>query len=460
MSRVDSSLDLRLFQHQVGWAAEEMRDRSLIELARWICVQIRRSDDEETQSLARLLIHLLRMDAPEQHRAEDALIDALQHRFYAQVPRRVLRDEPRRNVDWSDTYRRALTGTPTTFVSQEVEQKPDRALMGALVYQAHQWRDMLGASEKSSHQERADALDAASKRHLPTLQGALQPLSPPLMHRLRQNGTEAYRLSVLLNRVFAQQHTRPERLISTIRKAIDEADGWWSSEDADSQNAWNGILEFSILTAITRVADMSPNWALDSIDTDKTYQAHLTHTDAPLRLTVQKSPPGADAFKSIRKRAGMAKYRDARDSQPDICLTFTHTGTEASVSVLGDAKRNATGDHGGDYLYSSFRTAPYYMSAFADALGLHVDKGEPVGAIRPTFTLFFRQGIEAPHPAREALANGDAENVPPILAFDIEHHLGLKASDPENNSSWSAPILEDWLACITRQARDRLCEGA
>jgi hypothetical protein len=58
------------------------------------------------------------------------------------------------------------------------------------------------------------------------------------------------------------------------------------------------------------------------------------------------------------------------------------------------------------------------------------------------------------------LANGDAENVPPILAFDIEHHLGLKASDPENHSSWSAPILEDWLACITRQARDRLCGGA
>jgi hypothetical protein len=456
MDVTSSDLDLDLFLTQAAWATGVLEDDSLSGMVQWICSQVKAGDE-----LHRFLLHLLRLDAPEQIQAENHLCEVLQITYTSQVPQRVVQDAPGRSVEWGETYMRALTGAPTEFVCRHTETRPDEELTGALLFQARQWRDLLRGSGRSIHNERADRLDEATEMH--SGQHTLRhyrPLTPALLHRLRQHGPRSARAAEALTRVFTHQHSRPERVLTIVRDAFSSVSGFWSSDTDARKSAWNNLLEVSILTAITRVAAASPNWTLDSIDTDQTYQAHLTHTDAPLRLTVQKSPPGADAFTSIRKRAGMAKYRDARDSQPDICLTFTHTGTEASVSVLGDAKRNATGDHGGDYLYSSFRTAPYYMSAFADALKLHVDEGEPVGAIRPTFTLFFRQGIEAPHPAREALANGDAENVPPILAFDIEHHLGLKASDPENHSSWSAPILEDWLDCITRQARDRLCGRA
>lgn len=466
MGRIDVDYDLELFSKQVGWAAGVADDKELIEVVRWICLQLSRDETTDgMEALSRFLLRLLRLDTPEQIEAEKRLVSLLSRSFHSKVVHTTVADVPGRDVDWSETYARSLTGRPTRFVSRDVERRPDDQLMGALLYQAQQWSDVLKTSGRPSHQERADQLSQVVDQHPRRTELRLSPLSQPMLQRLQQKGEEARQAAVALSRVLSYQHSRPQRLVDAVTRAVDSSDGWWSGEAAADQSAWNGLLEFSVLSAITQTAARSAAWNLCSLDTQKTYRARLEHRFLPLQLTVQKSAPVPDVFTQIRQEAGMTKNQTARDSQPDICLTFSNVETEASISVLGDTKRNASlQNEGADLFRDGLRTATYYLSAYGKALDTQFsEQVGPRGAIRPTFTLFFRQGTETKDRVREALRKRASRSIPPILACDIENHFDLEGSVrnsdvAKQDEDWHSDFLVDWFDCISTQAVSLLHE--
>lgn len=84
------------------------------------------------------------------------------------------------------------------------------------------------------------------------------------------------------------------------------------------------------------------------------------------------------------------------------------------------------------------------------------------GCIRPTVTLFFRQGIESESQGSRAVEKpASYSGIPPILACDIKEHFGLDnaASDGKKSGTdegWSSPFLKRWLKCISEQAIEHL----
>lgn len=460
MARVGINYDLELFSKQVGWAAGAAGEKGLIEVVQWICLQLSRDETlEDTEALSRFLLHLLRLDTPEQLEAEHRLAGLLDRSFHSSVARTTVSDIPGRDVDWSATYTRSLTGRPTRFVARKVQKRLDDQLIGALLYQAKQWRDVLEASGRADHQDRGRRLANVVEQHPRRPMLRLSPLSKTMLRRLQQHGEEARLAASVLIQVLSYQHTQPQRLVDAVTRSIHSTDGWWSGDNAAKESAWNALLEFSVITAITQTAACTSAWNLRALETKETYQAQLEHMSLPLRLTIQKSAPTQDIFTDIRVAAGMTKNQSARDSQPDICLTFCNTDTETSISVLGDSKRNGSmQNEGADLFRDGLRTATYYLLAYGNALGTHITKdGEPTGAIRPTFTLFFRQGTETSESVRKALRLPNPSSIPPILACDIESHFDLDGSLNENDYSeptgeWHSDFLADWFDSISAQA--------
>jgi hypothetical protein len=470
MSQVDITRDRQLFVSQVGWMAREMEEARLVDIVRWICAHLTEKSEaeesEDTRELRRLLLKRLRLDSPEQKEAEERLADILEQSFQARSPKWKTRDVAGRDVDWTETYRRALTNQPTRFVSREIDRKPDKELMGALRYQARQWMGVLDASGTPGHEERAEALRQALAQNPGPEGQSTVPMSKPLLQRLRQKGPKARKTSDALARVFAHQHTRPDEIVSIVERAIDSAEGWWNERSAKKNTVWNRLLELGVLLAITQTAVQSAWEFHGSPDLQGTFEATLRHSTAPMTLTVGKEAPGEDVFTNMRKPAGLADGIDPQDSQPDVCLTFQHTETGRSISVLGDAKRNASGD-GTGYFREGLRTATYYMSAFAGALQANFvspdtwdgdyDGGKaPSGVIRPTITLFFRQNTD-PSVFQEEGTAATAESPPPILACDLENHFGLQNGQTEEEwEEWRSEFLERWLDHISDQTYDYL----
>ena len=469
-NRVSTEADLSLFTSQIAWAGKQLHDNSLVELVRWVSLQVhgRITGDKERENspLVNALLRMLQMDSQLQRDAERKLIALMQHTLKTSVPRWKETDTPTRNVDWPRTYQQALVQPPTRYQNRVTERVPDAQLMGALVYQARQWRDLLSRASKS-YQQRCEALndtiDALTDRH------AVHPgpLTLPLIHRLEQHGPTAQDAARAIRRVFAQQHQvpNPGHIRKHLHSVLEQQDDLY--EDAiDAKNkAFNDILEVSVITAVMRVVDKTEEWEPSDISLDGSkFRAVYQHTIHPITVAIGKSPPSPDAYVQIRKSAGMAKNVNPSDSEPDLCLTFTDTESGQSISVMGDAKRNgSTKDEGAGYFRDGLRTATYYMSAYAKAMRVTVADTEewessgtegaslhaPTGAIRPTVTLFCRQGTdttlftdadEAPH-----------DQCPPILACDMEHHFGVTDSE-----KWSSPFMEEWFDHIANQAVDIL----
>ena len=468
-NRVSTEADLDLFTSQIAWAGKQLHDNSLVELVRWVSLQVhgRITGDKEKREdspLVDVLLRMLQMESQLQKDAERKLIALMQHTLKTSVPRWKETDTPTRNVDWPCTYQQALVQPPTRYQNRVTERVPDAQLMGALVYQARQWRDLLSRASQS-YQQRCDALndavDALTDRH------AVRPgpLTLPLIHRLEQHGPTAQDAARAIRRVFAQQHQIPspkrirEHLSEVLESDSDLSEKAWNRKNS----AFNDILEVSVITAVMRVVDKTKEWEPSDISLDGSkFKAVYQHTAHPITVTIGKSPPSAtDVYMQMRKSAGMAKIRTPQNSEPDLCLTFTNTESDESISVMGDAKRNgSTKDEGADYFRDGIRTATYYMSAYAKAMRVTVSDTEewessnpdasslraPTGAIRPTFTLFCRQGTDTTF-FTDGADPPSNNQCPPILACDMEHHFGVTDSE-----EWSSPFMEEWFAHIAEQA--------
>ena len=474
-NRVSTEADLNLFTSQIAWAGKQLHDNSLVELVRWVSLQVHGriagdKEEREDSPLVDALLRMLQMDSPLQKDAERKLIALMQHTLKTSVPRWKETDTPTRHVDWPRTYQRALVYPPTRYQSRVTERIPDAQLMGALVYQARQWGDLLSRASQS-YQQRSDALndavDALTDRHAVRV----GPLTLPLIHRLEQHGPRAQDAARAIRRVFAQQHRipKPGHIRKHLHSVLEQQDDLY--EDAiDAKNkAFNDILEVSVMTAVMRVVDGNTDWELSEISLDGSkFKAVYQHTVHPITVTIGKSPPSSDAYVQMRKLAGMAKNVNPSDSEPDLCLTFTNTKSDKSISVMGDAKRNgSTKDEkeGAGYFRDGLRTATYYMSAYAKAMDVTISNTKewepsdpdeaslraPTGKIRPTVTLFCRQGTDTTFfsVSDDAPSN---DKCPPILACDMEQHFGMNS----NSKKWSSTFMERWFDHIANQAVDIL----
>jgi hypothetical protein len=472
-NRVSTEADLNLFTSQIAWAGKQLHDNSLVQLVRWVSLQVHGrivgdKDERKDSPLVDVLLRMLQMESQLQKDAERKLIALMQHTLKTSVPRWKETETPTRDVDWPRTYQRALVQPPTRYQNRVTERVPDAQLMGALVYQARQWRDLLSRASQR-YQQRCDALndavDALKDRH------AVRPgpLTLPLIHRLEQHGPTAQDAARAIRRVFAQQHRipKPERIRERIRSALEQQDDLYGDAIDVKNKAFNDILEVSVMTAVMRVVDGKAEWELSEISLDgKKFKAVYQHTAHPITVTIGKSPPSSDAYVQIRKSAGMAKNVNPSDGEPDLCLTFTNTGSGESISVMGDAKRNGSKEkEGAGYFRDGLRTATYYMSAYARAMDVTVvdtknwDRSDPeagslrapTGAIRPTVTLFCRQGTNTIFFTDADDAPGN-DQCPPILACDMEQHFGMDS----NSEEWSSPFMEGWFDHIANQAVDIL----
>lgn len=473
-NRVSTEADLDLFTSQIAWAGKQLHDNSLVELVRWVSLQVHGrivgDKEREDSPLVDALLRMLQMESQLQKDAERKLIALMQHTLKTSVPRWKETDTPTRNVDWPRTYQRALVQPPTRYQNRVTERVPDAQLMGALVYQARQWRDLLSRASQS-YQQRCEALNNAVDALIDRHAVRTGPLTLPLIHRLEQHGPTAQDAARAIRRVFAQQHRIPksERIRERLRSILEEQDDL--NEDAlDPDNtAFNDILEVSVITAVMRVVDKTKEWESSDISLDGSkFKAVYQHAIDPISVTIGKSPPSSDAYVQMRKSAGMAKNVNPSDSEPDLCLTFTNTKSDKSISVMGDAKRNgSTKDEkeGAGYFRDGLRTATYYMSAYAKAMDVTISNTEewelsnpdeaslraPTGKIRPTVTLFCRQGTDTTlfTKADDAPSN---DKCPPILACDMDTHFGMNS----NSEKWSSPFMVKWFDHIAKQAVDIL----
>ena len=161
-NRVSTEADLNLFTSQIAWAGKQLHDNSLVQLVRWVSLQVHGrivgdKDEREDSPLVDALLRMLQMESQLQKDAERKLIALMQHTLKTSVPRWKETETPTRHIDWPRTYQRALVQPPTRYQNRVTERVPDAQLMGALVYQARQWRDLLSRASQS-YQQRCDAL--------------------------------------------------------------------------------------------------------------------------------------------------------------------------------------------------------------------------------------------------------------------------------------------------------------
>jgi hypothetical protein len=275
------------------------------------------------------------------------------------------------------------------------------------------------------------------------------------LNRLAQQGPTGKKAAACMRRLFGLRYERPavEDITRTVSDVIGRTEGWWSKAESQRDRALDGLMEFSVLGLIGKAVTEAPKWSLLEIRRHEPFGATFEHEEQPITLSVGKEAPGPDVYKTIRERAGMAKHVAPRDSQPDVCLTFEHEPSGRTIAALGDSKRNANAsDHGKSYLREGLRTATYYLSAFAEALDARMEAGRLVGALRPTFTLFFRQGTET-RQTLKLLTEEDPAALPPILAYDVESHIQQNKSSAKTDTETNTDgFFELWFRHLSRQA--------
>jgi hypothetical protein len=146
----------------------------------------------------------------------------------------------------------------------------------------------------------------------------------------------------------------------------------------------------------------------------------------------------------------------SRGRQPDLILAFwLESRPNNVVFVLGDAKRNATGD-GEIYLRGALEVAATYLMSFGYRMGLQLPdrQGGPiVTALTPGVTIFCRQNAGRDAASAVALFRADRA-LPVVMAFDLENHFSA------GSRPWHAPVLAAWLGSLGRQALRVLAPSA
>ncbi|MBF0132683.1 MAG: hypothetical protein HQL75_08875 [Magnetococcales bacterium] len=295
-----------------------------------------------------------------------------------------------RRTDWARTLAESLGSTPLHYWERSVVSSPDTQLLSALVQLARLWSEELNAFAALRNgvgdrfQERARKLERACNNwHL-----AVQPtrLDANILHRIR-NHDNGVRLAELLQKqmFLLERPYEPEKHADILFNVIASK----KSHPENADTALEIIATISLLHAAFRngwkpVPQSSPD-----------AKGHSSLVKDGFTLKVGKGCPFKGSNKvndrSIRHLGSLGYKAIGKD--PDIWLQFCSNDSNKTISILGDAKRNETGD-GKHYIPHSFWAMVNYLVAFGHHCQVKLGSDPDdffKGPVYPSVLLFFKK---------------------------------------------------------------------
>jgi hypothetical protein len=469
------SVDVDLFVEQAIWLGPRLRDPSRLGVVNWLGQRL----EPEAR---RALVQLFPLMHPVQVAAENAVCQLLARAIVVQHERVRRVDVVTRSVDWPATYANSFSGVrpPLPYLARLRHSMPDRACLNALATLAQSWSRVLelAAAAAPGGAHRIDLVEM--RRSL--LQSAITPhlargLAPGLF-----NPRHAARLRAL------------DDVAAVQVAAIEKACKFWSqlfgtndTSDADrlrsmgrflhASDAENidTLLEATVALSVARAAEQAERadwpteqpWIMVNADDGAAKYPAIRLRSNDLNCEISKGTPFEVVKDGSRRKIAdlLSPWADealratgkprSRGRQPDLILAFwLESRPHRIVFVLGDAKRNATGD-GEPYLRGALEVAATYLMSFGYRMGLQVPDrhgGPIVTALNPGVTIFCRQNTGRDAESAVALFRANRP-LPVVMAFDVEQHFA-PSSQP-----WHAPVLAAWLGSLGRQALRLLAAG-
>lgn len=339
---------------------------------------------ESAQSKLRQLMFL---EDPDRIEAETLLIDFLKSDPTRTISKNREASRLNRRTSWGKTFVSQLSGKANAYVNYTDERVPDHQLLSALFGIAYRWQQELKAFP--DYKQRADALEHACRN------ARFKPLAinydSNLAERLKQF-TNGKRLAELIEKsqgVLWQKFDseRDGQLLTDLfRKDLDKK--------GDERNG-DALLEMFALLALTRVfisLDWLPVKRNLIFNKDDKLEGGLNLSKDNFFLHIQKGFPDDVTDRTVGALKSSVCY-SATGKQPDIVLHFFSEGSDRECYLIGDAKRNATGD-GDSYRRAAFFSMLNDFVAFSHKLQLSFSSNEQEifdAPIKPCGLLFFKQ---------------------------------------------------------------------
>lgn len=461
--------DVALFADLAQWMASKLPDPTWLGFVGWLSQWL------SVDSVASLRL-LLPLDSPEQVRVEVALCDWLTvpSTHFARV--KTVSQTIERGVDWPESWARSGRMPLTEFTHYEQVVTRDRELEATLAALALKWSSLLQRFPGGdSYAARAERLAVAVRSASRVEMSRASPLHSSHIQALRGHGLKGRTLARCLQDVLAFWCQPVLKYSSTTQLRLATL---VSHVSATGQNV-DDMLELTARIAIARAAVSSEPidyaiggepWVLVKA-TSRDDNARVAGRDKPV-LVLRAGPLFCELSKGRPEVVHQRKTLKARDNllhagefnglnprgnEPDLVLTFwLESAPDVRIVLLGDAKRNATGD-GRGYIAASIEVAAVYAASYGHLAGMQLGPAGLSGPVSPFVTLFCRQGARTPTLDREALTErlrATDQPLPFVLSLDLERHFGL-----DGFGVWDGGLLAAWFGRLARQVLPLLRNG-
>ena len=454
-----SDREIALFVDLAAWLTPTLQDPTWLGFVGWLEQWVDAASLEQIR-------FLLPLDTPEQRLAEEALALWLHGRNERRAPRRITSTRVERDVDWATSWSRSGRMPVEEFVLDTAIPGRDPELESALASLGEAWAHLLRSTAVvEGHEKRARQLEVAiaSLPRAPRV-----PFQPPHLANLRRFGRSGVAVADILRRAmgfWSRPVVRSDEHLRLLAQAL-------ASASLGTENV-NDMLELTIRMAVVRAAVESGDadrpgaagrWVVDPVRTRPRRTAN-TGRDKPqirlrlgnLRCELTKGHPKDwkgreldDVLVPVKQAAG----RGASGHEPDLVIAvWDERAAERRVVLLGDAKRNASGD-GRGYLGDSIDVAAYYTFSYGHLAGVELRGRTVHSPVTPFVTLFSCQGLPEASLEPEALTarlRATDEPLPFALALDLGRHFGLAP-----DGSWDGTVLAAWFGRLVRLASRRL----
>ena len=387
MSELDSEEE-KVIPHAVGWLATNFFQGSRQNLLVWVGAFL----GFEAQKVLRKQLYL---DNNDRIQAEQQLIAFL--KTDPKRPKGKFRQETRlgRHTDWGKTAFVQQTIGPNIYVNRKIELEPDFFLLSSLFNLARRWLRELETFAEYKNSQRLENLEQACREI------CFQPLNvyydANIAERLKlcRNGKTLVQLIEQSRSVLAKKYdseTDGKRLIELFNKFhLDTVSFQDNSETTNGDLLLEMIATVSLAKAFCQLG-WKPNIQY-SVDI-WSFSESINLVKNEVTLKIQKGFPKSSNGSNIDRTIPILHTiigHNANGKQPDIVMQFTYNGK--SVYLIGDAKRNQTGD-GSGYRRTAFFSMLNDFVAFGHRLGLSIGT-EKTGffkaTIQPSGLLFFKQ---------------------------------------------------------------------
>lgn len=446
--------DLELFLELAGWVAPKLATPTYHGFIGWLGTWL---ESEGVDVLSRLIP----LDHPRQLAAESAVIAWLKKPPSVREIQVRRSDTIERSVDWVDTWVRSEGPIPYPYTLRGREAVEPKRVVSALQGLASGWSAVLKLfPENAKRRDRASALDQVSQS------GPFRAytIAEDRLLRSPRLGSEMVANAVrnALGIMGLSLARDPEQERDNLGRACQELYHRLKAKNL------NDLLEVSVRLAIARAA-LSANqedhvtpgsgWKLDALARPKGKEGKpvmvLRAGDLTCVIAKRKPVHAGKPVEDTLSLAGRGLGLNTQGNQPDVVLTFSLVGTDRQITVLGDAKRNASSD-GQLYLSKSLELAAVYAVSYREAMKLRFsDKADVAfeGPVMPAMTLFMLQmPLSEPLDADTLIAGfrgdtstdrGTPRQASWLAGFALDRHFVPGAP---------SPVLAAWLGHLGRQA--------